>query len=119
MPSSPEGHSEAGGLEAGGCEWERLRRAQSRADPLPNPKPFQRHTLTLTLVHGWLLALWRTPGHGSSSLSQESGEKPCKASLVQTRRVYGQVVSGHQKSQDSPGILTVPGLVPGRGHERS
>lgn len=114
VPSSPEGHSEAGGLEAGGCEWERLRRAQGRADPLPNPKPLQRHTVTL--VHGWLLTLWRTPGHGSSSPSQESGEKPCKASLVHTCRVCGQVVSGPQKRQDSACILTVPGLVPGWDH---
>ena len=61
---------------------------------------------------GWLLALWRTPGHGSSSPLQELGEMPCKAPQVQTSKVCGLVASGHQKRQDSPCILTAPGLVP-------
>lgn len=64
-------------------------------------------------MHSWLLTLWRTLGHGSSSPSQESEEKLCKASQVQTCRVCGWVVSGRQKRQDSPHGLTSPGLVPG------
>lgn len=37
---------------------------------------------------------------------------PCKAPQVQTSKVCGRVASGHQKRQDSPCILTAPGLVP-------
>lgn len=86
---------------------ERLRRAQGQARAAPKPKASSRYTLTL--VPGWLLALWEDPGHRSSYSFAGIGRDALKPSGPNQQSLRA---GGLRASEGRAAPFSLPGLVP-------